>query len=97
MKKLVCVLSLLSSASYALSGTMVQTFAGNDVQCNNWGWAKQMLRTYWPDTVCTPLQVKTHAGDVLTVDTTDVCNGDGAAVYTYDEGDTEVKFAGCFK
>lgn len=97
MKKIICALSLLSSTAFALSGTMVVTPAGNDVQCNNWGWATQMVRTFWQDIVCTPLQVKTHAGNVLSVETTDVCGGDGVAVYTYTEGDKDVTFADCLK
>lgn len=78
MKKIICVLlSVFSIGSASASWTVIDSYS--PVQCNDWGWVEGNVRTVWTNP-CKPLSVNKW-GQILTVDTTNVCNDNEAAWY----------------
>lgn len=97
MKKIIILLlSLFLSIdiSYATNRwVVIRTHPGIPVQCNHWGWVTGNLQTTWP-TPCKPLEVA-YGSEIYSIDTTDECDNNHAAVYIYLPGDKKIRFLHC--
>lgn len=81
----------------AYEWTAIFTPQGNAVQCNKWGWRYDQTKTIWK-TACTPLEVMTDDGitKYFIVTTKDKCEDDEVAMFSYNKGDTQISFDGCY-
>lgn len=88
----VLALFLISMGTAFANWTVIDSYL--PVQCNDWGWVYNNIRTVWPNS-CNPLSVKLNDRVVSLKSTEAVCKDNEAAYYVFANGSSWIDFKGC--